>query len=56
VSRLFEPPQGQQVFARDFTPGPADIDDNSHVNNVVYLSWAQDLAIAHWAARQPPED
>jgi acyl-CoA thioester hydrolase len=28
---------------------PADIDELGHVNNVVYLSWVQDVAIAHWA-------
>lgn len=27
---------------------PADIDANGHVNNVVYLSWVQDVALAHW--------
>jgi len=56
MSKLFEPPQGQQVFARAFTPKPSDIDANGHVNNVVYLDWAQQIAIAHWEARQPPED
>ena len=30
---------------------PADIDDMDHVNNVVYLRWIQDVAIAHWLAR-----
>ena len=30
---------------------PEDIDDMDHVNNVVYLSWVQDVAIAHWKAR-----
>lgn len=34
---------------------PADIDDLGHVNNVVYLSWVQDVAIAHWRATAPPE-
>jgi len=53
VSRLLEPPEGRQVFSLDFRPTPADIDDNGHVNNVVYLSWAQDLAIAHWEL--PPD-
>ena len=28
-----------------------DIDDMDHVNNVVYLGWVQDVAIAHWMAR-----
>lgn len=27
-----------------------DIDANGHVNNVVYLRWIQDVAIAHWRA------
>ena len=27
---------------------PSDIDEMGHVNNVVYLSWVQDVAIAHW--------
>jgi acyl-CoA thioester hydrolase len=30
---------------------PEDIDDMDHVNNVVYLHWVQDVAIAHWMAR-----
>ena len=29
---------------------PADIDRLSHVNNVVYLRWVQDIAVAHWQA------
>ncbi|MBI2409044.1 MAG: acyl-CoA thioesterase [Gemmatimonadetes bacterium] len=29
---------------------PADIDDLGHVNNVVYLHWVQDVAIAHWSS------
>ena len=27
---------------------PSDIDEQGHVNNVVYLSWVQDVAVAHW--------
>jgi acyl-CoA thioester hydrolase len=34
---------------------PADIDEQGHVNNVVYLRWAQEAAIAHWQALAPPE-
>ena len=26
----------------------ADIDELGHVNNAVYLVWAQDVAVAHW--------
>jgi acyl-CoA thioester hydrolase len=27
---------------------PADIDEQNHVNNAVYLRWVQDVATAHW--------
>ena len=27
---------------------PADIDEQDHVNNTVYLRWVQDVAVAHW--------
>lgn len=54
--QLLEPPSDRKVFAQAFTPGPADIDENGHVNNVVYLGWAQDIAIAHWRSRAGPED
>jgi len=27
---------------------PSDIDAMGHVNNVVYLRWVQDVAVAHW--------
>ena len=26
---------------------PGDIDEQNHVNNIVYLRWVQDIAIAH---------
>ena len=32
-----------------------DIDELGHVNNVVYLSWVQDVAVAHWAFLTTPE-
>jgi len=28
----------------------SDIDQLGHVNNVVYLRWVQDVAVAHWRA------
>ena len=34
---------------------PEDIDDLGHVNNVVYVRWVQDAAIAHWQARATTE-
>jgi acyl-CoA thioester hydrolase len=51
-----EPPPGRQVFASVFVPAPDDIDENGHVNNVVYLRWAQDLAIGHWVSKVPLEE
>jgi acyl-CoA thioester hydrolase len=56
VSRAFEPPPGRQVFTRSFEPKASHIDENGHVNNVVYLDWAQLIATAHWRARAAPED
>jgi acyl-CoA thioester hydrolase len=29
---------------------PTDIDQLGHVNNVVYVRWVQDIAVAHWRA------
>ncbi|MFL5296339.1 MAG: acyl-CoA thioesterase [Phenylobacterium sp.] len=55
MSGLLEPPEGRQVFTRDFTPVASDIDENGHVNNVVYLDWAQQLATAHWRSKAPAE-
>ncbi len=53
---LLEPPEGRQVFCLTFEPTPADIDENGHVNNVVYLRWAQDMGTAHWRSLAPAED
>jgi acyl-CoA thioester hydrolase len=55
LSVLLEPSPGRQVFRLSFEPTPSDIDENSHVNNVVYLDWAQRLAIAHWRSLAPPD-
>lgn len=55
MTRLLEPPEGRQVFRLTFEPTPDDIDDNGHVNNVVYLRWAQDMGVAHWKSLAPAE-
>jgi acyl-CoA thioester hydrolase len=39
------------IFTRRFSVAPADIDELGHVNNIVYLRWAQEVAIAHWRSR-----
>jgi acyl-CoA thioester hydrolase len=36
-------------FEMEILVAPADIDRMGHVNNVVYLHWVQDVAIAHWS-------
>ena len=33
----------------------ADLDEQAHVNNVVYVRWVQDAATAHWEALATPE-
>jgi acyl-CoA thioester hydrolase len=38
------------AFEMTIAVEPADIDALGHVNNVVYLRWVQDIAIAHWKA------
>jgi len=35
-------------FAHSFRVSPEDIDEQGHVNNVAYLRWIQDVAVAHW--------
>jgi acyl-CoA thioester hydrolase len=32
---------------------PADIDQQRHVNNTVYLRWVQEVATAHWESLAP---
>jgi acyl-CoA thioester hydrolase len=44
-----------EVFSQCFPVGAADIDELGHVNNTVYLRWAQDIATAHWRARAGAE-
>ena len=35
-------------FSHSFTVSPEDIDAQNHVNNVAYVKWIQDVAVAHW--------
>src|SRR5512140_1093975 len=44
------------VFEEVVRVQPADLDERQHVNNVVYLRWVQDIAIAHWRALAAAED
>ena len=38
------------IFQFEIEATPADVDRNRHVNNVVYIQWMQDAAIAHTRA------
>jgi acyl-CoA thioester hydrolase len=40
----------RQVFEMAIAVAPPDIDGLGHVNNVVYVRWVQDIAVAHWRA------
>jgi acyl-CoA thioester hydrolase len=44
-----------EPFIQRIVIAPADIDELDHVNNVVYLRWAQEIAIAHWQSRASAE-
>jgi acyl-CoA thioester hydrolase len=43
-----------EPFERPIEVRPADFDALGHVNNVVYLQWVQDAAVAHWRAAATP--
>lgn len=45
-----------EAFELTIQVTPADIDQLGHVNNVVYLRWVQDIAVAHWTAAASDED
>ena len=43
------------TFCLTVTVSPDDIDEQNHVNNMVYLRWVQEIATAHWRAIAPRE-
>ena len=40
----------ETAFQASFDPAPDDFDALGHVNNAVYLRWAQEIATLHWRA------
>lgn len=44
-----------EVFELQLAVRPEDIDELGHVNNVTYLRWVQDVAVAHWQAAASAE-
>jgi acyl-CoA thioester hydrolase len=41
------------AFEMTVAVAPGDIDELDHVNNVIYLRWVQDVAVAHWTSFAP---
>ena len=39
-----------KIFEYPITIAESDIDQLGHVNNIIYLKWVQEIAIAHWNA------
>ena len=35
-------------FSHSFLVNHSNIDEQGHVNNVAYVKWIQDVAVAHW--------
>jgi acyl-CoA thioester hydrolase len=48
-------PRDRDVHELPLVAEEGDIDELGHVNNIVYLRWVQDAAVAHWRALAPPE-
>jgi acyl-CoA thioester hydrolase len=46
-----QPREDREVFEVPLEIRPEHIDDNGHVNNVVYVGWLQEAGTAHWNAR-----
>jgi acyl-CoA thioester hydrolase len=48
-------PQDRDVYELPLAVDAGDIDELGHVNNIVYLRWVQEAAVAHWRALAPAE-
>jgi len=48
--------ESPEVFELAIAVAPADIDQLGHVNNVTYVRWVQDAAVAHWTSAAPAAD
>jgi acyl-CoA thioester hydrolase len=47
------PETSTPAFEMTIAVQPADIDQQNHVNNTVYVRWIQEVATAHWNATAP---
>lgn len=48
------PPTNSNSFQKSYVVQAKDIDSLNHVNNVVYLQWANDIAAEHWKQLSNP--
>jgi len=48
---VLEPRADREIFVVPLKVRPEHIDENGHVNNVVYVGWLQDAGTAHWNDR-----
>jgi len=42
-------------FSHSFRVSADDIDEQRHVNNVAFVRWIQEVAVAHWLSRTTQE-
>jgi acyl-CoA thioester hydrolase len=45
----------ETAFTHAFDPQTVDFDELGHVNNAVYLRWAQEIAVRHWTHVAGPD-
>ena len=55
MKRELTPREDREVFVHPLAIRPEHIDENGHVNNVVYVGWLQEVGTAHWNARFPAD-
>ena len=48
-------PADRPIHELPLVTAAEDIDELGHVNNIVYLRWVQEAAVAHWRALAPTE-
>ena len=53
---LLTPRADRELFSLPLEIRPEHIDENGHVNNVIYVGWLQDAGMAHWNARFSAEE
>jgi acyl-CoA thioester hydrolase len=44
-----------KTFSEKITVPASAIDENGHVNNIIYLQWCIDVAEKHWFTKAPKE-